>query len=356
MNRSLLAGLALACLGGGAADAAEPSLCMQLADKARQLPSAAWAKPEPLAPWLQPSRRSSPRKLSPTEAVLASDARWREQIGAPAGWVVGVDHLAGTPVYLIEHLAGTANCQSLVLVEAEPGQPARELAPPFRLEGMDLCTTQSAQFAQVLGRPALVVGGAPSMISPDRHYRISAWTPQGWGQACQLELRLHSTMAPARRFCAPGAALCDAGQPVAQQLAQAYEADRASKLPLDAERFAAGRQPDAGVLAALNPPLAEPGAVGDFNLPLPLFGADDKGLDAMQTQFSNADPRRLPVFIDGRWWLAVVGRGGVGWREGEAILVALFAPPGRPTDAVAAYQFITGPAGLRDAVARDEQP
>ena len=74
----------------------------------------------------------------------------------------------------------------------------------------------------------------------------------------------------------------------------------------------------------------------------------------MNITFSNGDPRRLPVFIDGRWWLAVVGRGGVGWREGEAVLVALFAPPGRPADAVASYQFITGPAGLQEAVAVDK--
>jgi hypothetical protein len=357
MWASLVLALVLVLLAAGGADAAEPSMCARLADEAKRLPPSAWAQPEPLARWLQWSRRAgSPGKPSAADQALANDPRWRERVFASAGEVVGVEHLAGTALYLVEHMAGTANCQSLVLVQAQPGQAVRELAPPFALDGQNLCVTQSARLARVMDRPALVVGGATAMSGTGYEYRIAPWTGQGWGPSCSLALHLRSTMTPAQRFCTPGAAVCEAAQPVAAQLAQAYDADRTAKTPLDATRFTAGRAPDTGVLAALNPPLADAGAVGDFNLPLPLFGADDKKLDAMQAQFSNADPRRLPVFIDGRWWLAVVGRGGVGWREGDTILVALFAPPGRPGDAVASYQFRTGPAGLQDAVARDEQP
>lgn len=350
MNKALLAGLALTSL---TAVAAEPSLCARLADEARRAPSEVWATPDPLAAWVKPTGSA---RQSPTVTSLANDAHWRELLAVTEGQSVGVQQLEGAPVYLVEAFAGTANCQSLVLVEARPGRPARRLPPPFDLEHMDLCMTQSAGLAQVLGRPAFIAGGAPSMVSPDLHYRVAAWTGQGWGQACGLKLRRGTAMAPEKRFCAPGAQVCAAGQAEAEKLAQAYEADRASKVQFDAKAFAGGRSPDAVVVAALNPPLATPGAIGDTNPPFPLFGADDKRLDPMLTTFSNADPRRLPVFIDGRWWLAVVGRAGVGWREGDAVLVAMFMPPGRPGDGVASYQFRTRPVSLLGAVATDARP
>ncbi|MGZ7240522.1 hypothetical protein ACXWPE_09880, partial [Streptococcus pyogenes] len=63
---------------------------------------------------------------------------------------------------------------------------------------------------------------------------------------------------------------------------------------------------------------------------------------------------RLPVWVDGQWWLAVVGRSGVGWREGSAVLVALFAPPGRAADGVASYQFRIMPTALREVVTAND--
>ncbi|KQY81123.1 hypothetical protein [Pelomonas sp. Root1444] len=351
MNKALLAGLLLAGLTGGFADAAEPSACTRLADEASRAPPATWAQADPLSAWIKPSQ---PAKPSPTVAALANDARWRSLLGASESQPMGVQQLGGAPVYLIDEFAGTAHCQSLVLVEAQPGRPPRQLKPPFDLERLNLCTTQSAAFARVLGQPAFVVGGAPSVTSPDLHYRIATWTGQGWGQRCSVKLRRHTAMTVAQRFCPPGSEVCDAGEPVARRLAQAYEAARLAGRPLDAQGFDGGARPDAAVAAALKPLLAEPGAIGDMNPPFPLFGADEKGLDPMLTGFSNADLRVLPVRVGARWWLAVVGRAGVGWREGDALLVALFAPPGRAADGVASYQFRIGPTGMRDAVSADE--
>ena len=336
-----------------AAEAVEPSLCSRLADEARRAPPSTWVAGNPLSAWVKPAGEAA---ASPAVAALANDARWRQLLAAPEGQQPGVRQLDGVPVYLLEDFAGTANCQSLVLVDARPGKPARQLAPPFDLARMELCMTQSADFAKVLGRPAFVAGGAPSMVSPDLQYRFAAWTGQGWGQACSFTLRRRTAMAPAQRFCAPGSTVCAAGQPVAERLAQAYEANRATNGELDVEAFNGGRQPDARVAAALKPLLAEAGAVGNLNPPFPLFGADEKRLDPMLTVFSNAGPRVLPVLVDDRWWLAVVGRSGVGWREGAAVLVAFFAPPGRAADGVASYQFLTAPTGLLDVTATDERP
>lgn len=356
MNKAKLASLALAGLMGGAAGAVAPSLapslCTRLADEARRAPAATWAQPKPLSAWIQPAPPSPP---SPTVTALANDARWRDLLAASESQPMPVQQLPGSPVYLLDEIAGTAHCQSLVLVEAQPGKPSRQLKPPFDLEGMSLCMTQSAGFARVLGQPAFVVGGAPSMTSPDLDYRIATWTGKAWAPGCSIRLRRQTAMVVAQRFCAPGSPVCEAGEPVAQRLAQAYEAARAANRPLDETAFNGGGRPDAAVAAALNPPLAEPGAVGHMNPPFPLFGADEQRLDAMLTVFSNADPRVLPVRVGARWWLAVVGRSGVGWREGGAVLVALFAPPGRAVDGVASYQFRIGPTGLRDVAVTDER-
>ncbi|MFN3302242.1 MAG: hypothetical protein ACK44A_00815 [Roseateles sp.] len=162
MNKFVWLGLVLAVWMGRGADAAEASLCTRLADEARRAPPATWSQADPLSSWVRPAQPAGP---APIVAALANDARWRELLAASDAQPMGVQQLDGTSVYLVEDFAGTAHCQSLVLVEARPGQPARQLKPPFDLAGMDLCMTQSARFVRVLGLPAFVVGGAPSMTS-----------------------------------------------------------------------------------------------------------------------------------------------------------------------------------------------
>ena len=179
MKDVLLAGLALAGLTCMTATAAQPSLCARLADEARKAPAAIWTEPEPLSAWVQPVGAARP---SPTVTALANEPRWRDLLAAPDAQPMAVQQLEGAPVYMVDAIAGTAHCQSLLLLEAEPGRPARQLAPPFDLERMNLCMTQSAGFARVLGQPAFVAGGAPSMTSPDFHYRIATWTGRGWGR------------------------------------------------------------------------------------------------------------------------------------------------------------------------------
>lgn len=351
MSRCWLAVLGLMGLAAAAVADEGASLCTRLAQEARRAPASTWAAPDPWSAWVKPAAAAAP---SPLVDALVRDARWREQLGVSEDHLPAVQQLAGAPVYLLEAFAGTANCQSLALVQARPGRPARQLRPPFDLQGLDLCTTRSASFARVLGQPAFVVGGAPSMTSPDLDYRIATWSGQGWGGRCGVTLRRQVALTAARRFCAPGGRVCDAGQPVAQQLALAYEAARGANQPLDGTAVNGARRPDAAVVAALNPPLAEDGAIGNMNPPFPLFGADEKRLDPMLTVFSNAAPQVLPVWVQGRWWLAVVGRSGVGWREGAAVLVALFAAPGRAADGVASYQFLVRPSALRDVVVSNE--
>lgn len=330
---------------------AAPSVCTRLAEEMRRAPDGVWTQADPQAGWIRPITAAV---ASPVTEALSRDARWRDAVGAMSEQPLEVQQLPGAPVYLLSAHGGTANCQTLVLVEAPPGKAARPVPLPVALKGRALCVTQSASLAQVLGQPAFVVGGAPRMDSPDLHYRIATWTGRGWGGRCSLEIKRQTAMVAGQRFCRPGSPACDQARDTALRLARAYEASRGQGQPLDAVAFNEGRQPDASVTAALGQWTA--GAPGDAapSPSFPLFGADERRLDAMLTQFSNADPRAVPVWVQGRWWLAFVGRAGVGWREGDAVLVSLFAPPGREADAVASYQFTLRPTGLAGVLARDD--
>lgn len=341
-----MVGLALAAWVS--AFAGEASLCTRLAEEVRRAPPATWAQADPLSNWVKPVPPSAP---SPTVTELATDARWRELLAAVGSHPMGVQQLPGTAIYLVDDVAGTASCQSLVLVLARDGKPSRQFKPPFEASSAPLCAPQSAFFARVLGQPTFVIGGPNGMTSPDINYRFATWTGLDWSGRCAFSLSRQTAMTASRRFCAPGSKVCDAGQSVAQRLAQAYEAGTLSE-----GAFNEGRQPDAATAAALKQPLNKPNAIGDMNPPFPTFGADQRKLDPMLTLFSNDSPIRLAVWVDGRWWLAVVGRSGVGWRKGDAVLVALFAPPGRSIDGVASYQFVVRPAALRDVTATDQPP
>lgn len=330
---------------------ADASVCQRLADDMRRAPAGVWAEAEPMSAWVRPVGEAAP---SPTVQALSRDTRWRDAVEAMSEQPLEVEQLPGAPVYLLSTYGGTANCQTLVLVEAPPGQAARSIPLPVPIEDLALCVTQSAHLAQVLGQPALVVGGAASMASPDLRYRMATWTGRGWGGRCSLEIKRQTAMAAGQRFCRPGSAVCGQARDAAQRLAQAYEASRAQKQPLDAVAFNEGRRPDASVTAALSKLAAAASGESSASPSFPLFGADQRRLDPMLTNFSNADARAVPVWMQGQWWLAFVGRSGVGWREGDAVLVSLFAPPGREADAVASYQFVVRPTGLAGVTAKDE--
>jgi hypothetical protein len=354
MKRWIALGVALSALSA-AAHADLPSLCARLVDKAKLAPASNWASRNPLSEWVQVARPAAPARVAER---LAADPRWRELLGLAPEEPLAVNSLPGTALHQIEHVGGSSACQRSVLAQVHPGQPAQPVNAPFKLIGdVALCTTQSAQLARVLGEPVLLVGGAPSMTAPELRYRLARWTGRGWGPSCSYRVRWRTTLQSAARFCAPGhQTVCEAGQALALRLAQSYEALQTEGRFMDFLALNEGREPDAEVTAALNPPLEEPNTVGHVNPPFPRFGAGHRGHEAMRSGFSNVDPRVLPFWVEGRWWLAVVGRSGVGWREGDAVLVALFAPPGRLADAVASYQFLVVPTGLQNAVAADERP
>lgn len=350
MKRCIAAGMLLAAAWSASASGEEPTLCARLADAAQRAPAGIWAQDKPLAGWI---RADLPPPPAQAASALSSAARWREAVGAMHDRPLDVKQLGGTPLYMLSEFDGTANCQTLVLLRAEPGKPVEEVTMPFSAEGELLCVTQSARFLRVLGEPALVVGGATSMASPDVDYRIATWRGGGWQGRCAISWRRQTAIVPSQRFCAPGASTCEAGQSVAARVVQAYEASRAAKRPIDESAVNGGRQPDAAVLRAMSRLPDSRSGHGPFNPQFPLFGADERKLDPMLTVFSNADARLLPVWVQGHWMQAIVGRAGVGWRESDAVLVTLSEAPGEAAQAVASYQFRVRPVSLREVVVED---
>ncbi|MDN3921700.1 hypothetical protein [Roseateles violae] len=334
----LLGLLALASAGPVAAE--RPSDCEQLAAEARSLPDSAWAASrEPLAPWLRIDTRPAGPPPSALQGELAQDRELRAALYALDSGVVGVDRLAGSDVYRVSTIQGTANCQSSVFVEARPGRPWRKIAEP----GAEVPCGSHSGFGRVFARPAFVVK-AIDRITLGERYTVVPWTGRGWAPACTLALSFRRALSVAGQFCRDEASsLCKAGRAMATEIAAAYETDRHGGAPLEPLSFASPGQPSAEVLAALD--RADPRSPPDF----PIFGLDPRQRDVFRTNYANVELRHLALWLDGRWWLAVVGRGGVGWREGTTTLLTIFEARDGGLLPMAGYQVDVDRAGLNEA-------
>lgn len=336
----------LAAVGAVQAQQAS-SLCERLAHEARRLPASAWAGgAQPLERLLRIERRPATRPRSALEDQLLSDPALSEALSAGAGDPLGIERLAGTDVYRLYSIQGTAHCESSLFIEAALGKAARRLAAP-PTEAVP-CWTQAGDFGHVFGQAAFVTHGSAGAVRFEQQLQIAPWTGRGWGQACTLNLAFRKTLRLGGRFCPAALAPCESGGAAAVKIAAAYEADREGEAPLGPLDFAAGRRPGGELLAAVQ-------RVDARNPPeFPTFGADARRLDVFDTRYANVDVRRLALWLDGRWWLGVVGRAGVGWREGSVTLLSIFELRGdgelRP---VASYQLEHVNGGLLKAVAAD---
>jgi hypothetical protein len=322
------------------------SLCEQLADEARRQPAAAWAAgADPLQQVLQIARRPPGQQPTALERELIGNPKLREALDAPADELLDVERLAGTDVYRIDSVQGTARCQSMVFVEARPGTAPRPIEAPV----VDIpCVTQRGDFGHLAGQPLFVVHGAADMLQLERRYLIVPWTDRGWGQTCTLTTEFRQRLQLAGRYCSADARLCEAGRDVAVGIAEAYEAARTGGPELQPLSFTAGRMPDPELLRAASD--LDRNALPAF----PAFGADARWLNFFEMNYANVEPASLVLWLDGRWWLGVVGRAGVGWREGSVSLLALFALHDGALVPMAGYQVRIVNDGLSRAVVEEE--
>lgn len=309
----------------------EPSMCQRLAGLAEQVPAVDWVDSihDPMDKLLKGSALSrSGRKLSQVEKRLVNDPTLREEFSVGPEAALGVERLAGTDIYRIDSFAGTANCQGMVFIKASAGQPIRRLSPPFKAEP---CVTQYGRFGNAFGQPLFVVGGQVAMGELARSYTISGWNGRGkrWTQACELRLDFDQRLKLSGSYCSSEAPLCKAAAGLAPVIVEAF----GKSSPLDPLAFANGLEPPDTLLELVS---YESNALPEF----PTFGANTEGTaNPFLTTFSYARaPARLALWIEGRWWLGVVGVAGIGWRESVTALVVISAMTEAGPAPVASFQ------------------
>jgi hypothetical protein len=313
-----LMGLAAAAC---AADGSNP--CQGLAAQVQRIPAADWLAPgpDPMDKLVNFRATDRPqRSLTPVEEQLLLDPNWRRQLSVGPQEPLDIERLEGTDIYRIDSFQGTATCQTMLFVEAPPAKPPRRISAPF--DAPQPCTTQRARFGHALGDPLYVVGGRDSMEGLARTYRVSAWKARekAWTPSCQLKLAFDSRLELSGRYCSSDTALCQAAAGVASAIVGAYQ----SNPSLDPLSFAVRRDPPPALKALLE---AKGASLPPSAAELPTFSATTpRARDVFLTSFSNAkQPSRLALWLDGRWWLGVVGIAGVGWRSSTTSLLAVYA-------------------------------
>ncbi|WP_320422036.1 hypothetical protein [Roseateles agri] len=321
----------------------EPSLCQSLASEAEQVPAGEWAAAayDPMNTLVNARvSHSAARKLSPIEERLVKDPTLHEEFSVGPEETLDVERLDGTDVYRVDSFQGTANCQYSVFIEAPPGKPSHHLSAPF---DADTCTTQYGRFGHAFGQPVFMVGGVFEMTGLARSYKISAWQghDKAWGPACELKLEFKQTLKLSGSHCSPDAALCKAAARVAPAIADAYGHRGPALDPL---AFAQGHKPPAALAKLL-------GDQWNSGMELPTFGAKTAGtVNPFFTSFSNSQgPAGLALWLDGRWWLGVVGIAGIGWRESTTSLLAVYAVTDDGPVPAASFQVEKLPAGPAQA-------
>jgi hypothetical protein len=304
-----------------------------------------------LSPWVAAVKIDDPRTWGPHDAAVNAllrqrlEARGLMSVSGP-GSILELEHLPGTQVYMGSTVAGTAECQSSIFAEVESDGSARVLPEPQGYTGP--CWNVQGTLGTVFGHPAYIEIGTVSSTTSDTLTRVTPWTADGWGRACQLTVELNYKFQLGKRFCGDHA-VCLAAGAIAVDVARKYFAYRQRPAPLmkpidrnqqvpDFEYRHGGAISPQGptaltdawhILARLNQaqyPDA-PLSYGLYTSVFPTFGysAPNSGWDY---SFSYVDFALFPLMLDGQLYLGAVGHNGVGWREGSRTLVAVYTAPG----------------------------
>ena len=294
-------------------------LCQRLADVAREIPVKAWSQRDPtqgLAPFLLIDKANS--SPPPFEAALAQRPDVKLALENEADYFGEVtDHLADTDLYAISTFGGSANCQSLVFLRARADNDPTIIDPPSFNGGGEygsgnLCWTLSGALGSAFGQPVFVEHGTVSDHHFDAEVTLHPWTGAGWGRACTVSLTFRTGYLKAEQHCLDRD-VCRAGQRIALKVAKAYAAYRGTPNAPNTFTFESNA-PETALLAAQR--------ASDTS---PTFPYDkEEALDGYHQGFSNSGSALFPLQLSGRWWVAAVGHAGVGWRESNTTLLAIY--------------------------------
>jgi hypothetical protein len=316
-----------------------PNLCLRLAEKSRQLPSAAWSEGiNALSASLQLEQEAD--KMTLLEKKIAALPALEESLGNESGgYRVFVERLPTTNVYLTYDVQGTADCQYLAFVAAANGQSPRIIASPVHSDEGDFCWTSSGSAGTVFGQPAFVETDGFDVAQPAVDtVKIWPWSGSGWGPGCQLRLSYQTVERLAERFCGDVAA-CRRVAPLAVAIAEAHRRPRKTGEPF---HFGVAAPTVAAAAVARMAASLPQSTTTEFST----FGTTAK---TRFTDFSYEDFDLFPLTVDGVTYAAAIGYGGVGWRRIGDALLAVYEIRGDQLHPVASFVIARSTVGLQAA-------
>ena len=204
----------------------QPSPCRRLASNVQRVPFLVAPGLNPLKPWIFSAKAEWPLKVG--SAQSAANSLLRHTLEAKefmsSRQPAELKHLAGTDVYMLGTMGGSAECQTAAF--ARVGRDKKALLLPNPKGYTAPCWNVHGQLATVLGEPAYVELSTVSMTDPDTLVRVTPWVRNmGLGRPCQLVFRMQREFWLAERFCGNQAVFRAAGS-LAVSIARAYFAYR----------------------------------------------------------------------------------------------------------------------------------
>jgi len=320
--------------------------CDRLVAYASGLPASIWASGDKaLAPALTfEADRSAGSDGKPTTALerrVADLPEVREALGLDqdADAAMRVEHLAGTDLFALTSVQGTMHCSTSAFVRARQAQDVHVIPGPKALDGddNDICWTTGEGLATAFGAPVHVVHDLILPTATTANFTITPWAGGGWAAACRARLTFRAKYTLTDHYCGDEA-VCALGADEAVKIAAAYNKLRETSDP--AAAFAYGPPPPESFADRLTPVKLAP-AGGDF----PTFG----GAAGNEPGYGGSGHILFPLQLGDHWYAASVGRGGVGWREDDTTLLAIFSLEGRTLTPLASYVVTRSLAGLESA-------
>ncbi len=331
------------------AQAAEPSLCRRLAVQARAVAPAAWDKGDAaLAPALSLMDDSS--ASTGVAQRISEDAAVRKALDAGAYEPIPAEILPDVRLAMAVRTEGTLECREFAFARLDAqGKPSLVPAPAriaHNREG-DLCWTRTADLGHVFGQAAVVEHGANDQTTDDEDIFVTPWTAAGWGRTCAVKLRFRRAFALTARHCGD-AAVCAMAGDQAPAIAKAYDDYRrlaSQKAAFTAPGQGSTTPPDAIAAYALDH--AGGTGVPDF----PLFGDKPDPSSPEGEGFSYSGLAYFPLTLGGVTYLAAAGHAGVGWRESDTTLLAVYVLQDGALVPKASFAIDRSVAGLNSAKA-----
>ncbi len=328
------------------------SVCDELAAFARKLPAKAWAAGDKaLAPALVLDEARStgmkPPQVTGFEASLAQRKDVREAISAGEDEAVFVERLAGTDLYALSTVQGTLHCQTIVLLRAARGRPAKIIKGPGgedESEGGD-CWGTTVGLGRAFGQPVYVGHDFIEPTIQTATLSLTPWTGAGWSKTCKLKLSFQPVYTLIERRCGE-AGLCAAAENQARDLAVAY--NRFREAGGDGPKFTFGPPAPADFKAQIATFLGSEDSPDTSTPDFPAFG----GKTVEDRPISYSGFALFPIVLESRSYVAAVGHEGVGWREGENTLIGFYTLENGALTPKAGYVVERSLAALTEAKAR----